>query len=81
METTDKYGLRLPAGNENADVEDLNYNAQKIDALLREAIIKDADASNTIAQTDYFGLVKSDNSFKKVAFSKIVEKQKKRWAG
>lgn len=42
METTDKYGLRLPAGKENADVEDLNYNAQKIDALLREAIIKDA---------------------------------------
>lgn len=81
METTDKYGLRLPAGNENADVEDLNYNAEKIDMLLREAIIKDAEASNTIAQTDYFGLVKSDNSFKKVAFSKIVEKAKETMGG
>lgn len=38
MEATEKYGLRLPAGNENADIEDLNYNAEKIDSLLYEAI-------------------------------------------
>ena len=38
METTEKYGLRLPTGNENADIEDINYNAEKIDSLLNEAI-------------------------------------------
>lgn len=81
LETTDKYGLRLPAGNENADVDDLNYNAEKIDELLQSAIIKDADSSNTIAQTDYFGMVKSDNVLKKVAFSKIVEKAKEIMGG
>ena len=76
MNTTEKYGLKKPAGNENADVEDLNYNADKIDELLQQAIINDADATTTLAQTDYFGVVKTDNKLKKVTFTKIVEKAK-----
>lgn len=76
MNTTEKYELKKPAGNENADIDDLNYNADKIDELLQQAIVNDAAAVTTLAQTDYFGVVKTDNKLKKVTLSKMVEKTK-----
>ena len=37
MDSTANLGLRLPAGNEYADVADLNYNFEKIDAAMAAA--------------------------------------------
>ena len=54
MDSTTNLGLRLPAGNEYADVADLNYNFDKIDAAMAAArSAEEYDAADTYAVGDY----------------------------
>ncbi|BAK99218.1 hypothetical protein OBV_20200 [Oscillibacter valericigenes Sjm18-20] len=54
MNTTANLGLRLPAGNEYADVADLNYNFEKIDAAMAAArSAEEYNPAGTYAVGDY----------------------------
>ena len=46
MQTTTNYGLKKPEENEFISIDDLNYNADKIDEHLTEKLDKTGDASN-----------------------------------
>lgn len=46
MQATTNYGLKKPEGNEFISIDDLNYNADKIDEHLTEKLDKTGDASN-----------------------------------
>ena len=54
MDSTANLGLRLPAGTDYADVEDLNYNFEKIDAAMVAARSAEPySATKTYAVGDY----------------------------